>query len=78
MDFTDWLKQDKNLKRDSAYDVKSRLNRVKKILNSERINEKTIVDLNKNSTFLALNCPIRSQLRGAVKLYLEYSSKHSR
>ncbi len=76
MDFSDWLKKDKNLKRDSVYDVKSRLNRVKKILNSEIIDDKTIVELNNNNVFMTLNCQVRSQLRGAVKLYLEYISKY--
>lgn len=73
--FTEWLKQEKKLGRASAYDIKSRIKRVKKILNSEIIVEKTITELDNNEAFLALNNVVRSQLKGAVKLFLEYSLK---
>lgn len=74
-EFTEWLKKEKNLERASAYDIKSRIKRVKKILNSEIIVEKTIMELDNNEAFLALNNVVRSQLKGAVKLFLEYSLK---
>lgn len=71
--FKNWLLNSKNFTERSSKDVISRYKRVCKILQTEEITKESIIKLskmeefNKNSTF------IRSQLKRAISLYLEYS-----
>ncbi len=71
--FKNWLLNNKKFTERSSKDVISRYKRVCKILQTEEITKESIIKLskmeefNKNSTF------IRSQLKRAISLYLEYS-----
>ena len=73
MSFIEWLIEKKGFTKRSAHDAQSRLKRVFAITGKQDINPNTLVDLNKNETFLSLSMSVKSQLRRAVKLYSEFS-----
>ena len=75
MDFVEWLETEKGFSRKGAIDVRSRTLRVKEMLQIKKITAKSIADLNELDEFQDLSASIKSQLRRACRLYLEYSSK---
>lgn len=72
MDFEKWLINKKNYSIRSASDVTSRIKRAKNILGIENINNNTESDLNNSKDFSFLSCSVKSQIRVAIRLYLEY------
>ena len=72
MDFEKWLINEKNYSIRSASDVTSRIKRAKSILGIENINKKTESDLNNSNDFSCLSCSVKSKIRIAIRLYLEY------
>lgn len=75
MEFTQWLMNEKGFKDKAAHDVLSRLKRVQKLLNSEKIPDDVIAKLEANSEFKEISMCVRSQLRRSAKLYIEYKAK---
>lgn len=75
--FLEWLIREKQLSPRSSQDVTSRLKRVAKILsiNTSSISNETTMELGHSLVFSELSMTVKSQLRRAVKLYLEYSNK---
>ena len=73
--FSDWLEKEKGFSKKGAHDVTSRLKRVRLLLNDDRIPEDAIEKLKNVEEFKALSVSVRSQLRRADRLYLEYSAK---
>lgn len=70
--FYNWLVDEKEMSTRSAKDVISRIKRVKKIISSSEINESTLEKLQSTDSFLELSMFIKSQLKRAVMLSLEY------
>ena len=73
--FMQWLQNEKNYTQRSARDVQSRLKRVLLITNEKEPTDETLNLLEASEEFATFKNYIRSQLRRAVKLYEEYSSK---
>ncbi len=72
MDFTNWLMEKKGFSRKASNDSLSRLKRVKGILCSEKITDSTLKDLENAAGFKSLSVSVKSQLRRAIRLYLEF------
>ncbi len=70
--FVDWLKTTKSFTAKSAQDASSRLKRVQKLINSEKIEADILEKLENNTEFKTLSMYVKSQLRRTTKLYLEY------
>lgn len=74
--FYQWLIEEKSLSNRSAKDVVSRCKRIcTKILSVETMSESTIDMLNSNEIFLNCSMFIKSQLRRAVSLYIEFEGE---
>lgn len=71
--FLDWLTTEKNMRTRSAKDVLSRCGRVSRMLNIEEIEESTFSLLLESSDFQSSSMFVKSQLKRAVSLYLEFS-----
>jgi hypothetical protein len=71
--FLEWLKNEKSMSVRSAKDVVSRCGRVIRMLGTEEINSDTGHLLVENKGFLSSSMFIKSQLKRAVSLYLEFS-----
>ena len=74
MEFIKWLQKEKNYKEKSAYDVASRLKRVKQILGTTKIPMDALEKIEKNDNFLKLTVSVKSQLRISLRLYNEYKN----
>lgn len=70
--FKIWLTNTKNFEAKSAMDVASRLKRCQAILGTDEMNEDSITKLENEEEFLVLSISVKSQLRRAVKLHLEF------
>lgn len=70
--FLSWLLTEKKMSQRAAKDVVSRCKRICKILNIEIINESTIANLNISAEFEEKSMFIKSQLRRAVNLWVEF------
>ena len=75
MMFKEWLMKEKGFTNESARDVVSRIKRIKALLNISEISTNTLKTLNENQVFLNCSTSVRSQLRRAITLYNEYSSR---
>lgn len=75
-EFIAWLKADKSMSERAAHDVCSRLKRVYKLLNIEDVSPGSVEQLNSIPDFTGLSMFIKSQLKRAVNLKLEYQSKN--
>ena len=71
--FLEWLTTEKNMGPRSAKDVLSRCGRVSRMLNIEEIEESTFSLLLESSDFQSSSMFVKSQLKRAVSLYLEFS-----
>lgn len=71
--FLEWLTTEKNMGTRSAKDVLSRCGRVNRMLNIEEIEESTFSLLLESSDFQSSSMFVKSQLKRAVSLYLEFS-----
>ena len=74
-DFLNWLLNEKKLSQRAAKDVVSRCKRICNILNIENIDASTITKLNSNAEFAEKSMFIKSQLRRAVNLWVEFGGK---
>lgn len=75
MEFKEWLINVKEYSNRSVQDVVSRIKRVKNILNIETIDNETEEKLNNTKEFLNLSCSVKSQMRIAIRIYLEYKGE---
>ncbi|MBQ9940900.1 MAG: hypothetical protein IJO74_05115 [Clostridia bacterium] len=73
--FFNWLLDDKKLSQRAAKDVISRCKRICKILNVDKIGDSTIEKLNINTEFSEKSMFIKSQLRRACTLWVEFGGK---
>ena len=71
-DFLTWLLNEKKLSRRAAKDVVSRCKRICNILDIKKIDSSTISELNSNAEFSEKSVFIKSQLRRAVNLWVEF------
>ena len=72
--FIEWLSTEKAMGVRSAKDVVSRCSRVNRLLGLEEFSENTIDLLKENSSFQNSSTFIRSQLKRAVSLYMEFQA----
>ncbi len=72
--FLEWLMKEKNLTKRGAKDVISRCKRICKILKIDTINSSTTISLNSNIEFTEKSMFIKSQLRRACTLWLEFEN----
>ena len=73
--FLDWLINTKNISRRAAKDVVSRCRRICNILNVDAIDADTLQSLNNNAEFIEKSMFIKSQLRRAIALWLEFGGE---
>ena len=76
--FLEWLKTEKSMSVRSAKDVVSRCGRVIRMLGTEEINSDTGYLLVENEGFLSSSMFIKSQLKRAISLYLEFSTEQEK
>lgn len=72
--FEDWLVTVKGYSRKASHDVLSRQKRVLNILGTKHLDLETLPILERNSEFLSLTMSVKSQLRRAVRLSLEFEN----
>lgn len=70
----EWLMNEKKMSIRSAKDVISRCSRVYRMLNIDSIDSDTLEKLQKNEEFKTNSMFIKSQLKRAVALYLEFEN----
>ena len=70
--FLEWLSSEKSMVARSAKDVVSRCSRVNRLLEIEELGVDTIELLKDNDEFQNSSTFIRSQLKRAVSLYIEF------
>ena len=70
--FLEWLSSEKSMSARSAKDVVSRCSRVNRLLGIEELGVDAIDLLKKNDEFQNSSTFIRSQLKRAVSLYVEF------
>ena len=70
--FEQWLINEKKMSNRSAREVVSRQKRVEKLIGTGSFNENTLELLAENEQFSQLSVYIKSQLKRAVTLVLEY------
>lgn len=76
--FKQWLQDEKNMSVRSATDVVSRCKRINRMTEKEDINDKTISILIEMDSFDNMSSFIKSQLKRAATLYLEFSKEAKR
>lgn len=72
--FIEWLSTEKSMGVRSAKDVVSRCGRVCRLLGIDGIEEDAVALLMDNDEFCSKSTFIRSQLKRAVSLYIEFSA----
>lgn len=72
--FIEWLSTEKALGARSAKDVVSRCGRVNRLLGTEELGNNAIDLLKENSNFQNSSTFIRSQLKRAASLYIEFQA----
>ena len=73
--FSEWLEETKNFTVKAAMDATSRLKRVQRLIDSEKIESDVVSKLENNDEFKSLSVTVKSQLRRTARLYLEYLQK---
>ena len=73
--FKQWLQDEKNMSNRSATDVVSRCKRINRMTEEENINDKTVSVLIEMESYDTLSSFIKSQLKRAATLYLEFSKE---
>ncbi|WP_407559611.1 hypothetical protein [Vibrio parahaemolyticus] len=76
--FSEWLNTKKGLQTNSSRDVVSRLKRCRTLLPQNIVIEdipadEVILYLERNDNFKHMSVTVRSQIKRAVKLYIEYT-----
>ena len=77
-DFLSWLLDKKMLSQRAAKDVVSRCKRVCKILNTRDIEISTIEKLNTNLEFAEKSVFVKSQMRRACNLWVEFGGEYEK
>lgn len=75
MGFNEWLMQEKGFSLKVSHDIASRLKRVQKFLDTDKIHEGSLSGLEAISEFKDLSMSVKSQLRRAIRLYNEFQAK---
>lgn len=70
--FLDWLYFEKGYTEKTSKDIQSRIKRVLSITGEERVSANTLKKLEESKVFNTISYSIRSQLRKAIKLNIEY------
>lgn len=70
--FKQWLQHEKGMSMRSAADVISRCKRIRKMTKTDSIGDNTVAALAETEVFASLSSCIKSQLKRAVTLYLEF------
>lgn len=73
--FKQWLQDEKNMSIRSATDVVSRCKRINRMTDEKDINDKTISVLIEMESYDTMSSFIKSQLKRAATLYLEFSKE---
>lgn len=73
--FVEWLIEEKHMSHRSAKDVLSRCGRVCRMLGVDMLNAQSIEELQQSEKFIESSMFIKSQLKRAVVLSLEFMSK---
>lgn len=74
IDLYQWLVQEKQLGSRSAKDVVSRCKRISRMLDTDVLNHSTANSLEQNEQFADCSIYIKSQLRRALSLAIEFQS----
>ena len=77
-DFFNWLLDEKNFSQRAAKDVVSRCRRICRMLNINEIGISTTENLNINTEFSKKSMFIKSQLRRACTLWVEFGGKYEK
>lgn len=72
--FVNWLIEEKGMSVRSAKDVLSRRGRVLRMLNANEFDENTVNELQQNERFIESSMFVKSQLKRAVILCLEFEN----
>lgn len=73
--YINWLLEEKEIGTKSAHDYASRLKRAIQLIGDKQIDTDILDVLNNTEGFILLSVSVKSQIRRAVKLYLEYNEK---
>ena len=73
--FKQWLQDEKNMSVRSATDVVSRCKRINRMIEEDDINDKTGSMLIEMKSYDNMSSSIKSQLKRAITLYLEFSKE---
>lgn len=73
-DFYQWLVQEKQLGSRSAKDVVSRCKRISRMLDTDVLNQSTATCLTQSEQFVDCSIYIKSQLKRALSLAIEFQS----
>ena len=73
--FKQWLQDEKNMSIRSATDVVSRCKRINRMMEDEDINDRTVSILIEMESYDNMSSFIKSQLKRAATLYLEFSKE---
>lgn len=76
--FKQWLQDEKNLSIRSASDVVSRCKRVNRITKKDSIDDNTVTTLMSMDSYDGMSPSIKSQLKRAATLYVEFSHKETK
>ncbi len=76
--FKQWLQEEKNMSIRSATDVVSRCKRINKMTEKDNIDDNTVATLIKMDSFDSMSLFIKSQLKRAATLYIEFSKKEEK
>lgn len=73
--FKQWLQDEKNMSIRSATDVVSRCKRINRMTDMDKIDDKTVEILVKTESYADMSSFIKSQLKRAATLYMEFCKK---
>lgn len=76
--FKQWLQDEKNMSIRSATDVVSRCKRINKMTNTNRIDNKAVKILMAAETYADMSSFVKSQLKRAATLYMEFDKKEAK
>lgn len=76
-EFKSWLQNYKHISHKVSMDNASRVKRALFFLKAENISPHSLGDLELNNSFKELSVSVKSQIRRAVKLYIEYMDNDS-
>ena len=76
-DFLNWLANNKKMTKRSSRDVVSRIRRVKRLLDIDEITKESVSRLEEEALYQNYSVSIKSQLKRAVLLKLEYEEEHN-